>query len=65
MLKEKKSHLEANSFLQELTPVRKGGKVRTIELFLQKVDPFTLNLRVCLFNKWINLCNFSTMTADV
>ena len=30
--------------------MRKGGKVRTIELFAQKVDPFTLNLRFCKFN---------------
>ena len=30
--------------------MRKGGKVRTIELFPQKVDPFTLNLRFCKFN---------------
>ena len=47
--------------------MRKGGKVRTTELFPQKVDPFTLNLRFCKFNikfVWINLCNFSMMTAD-
>ena len=47
--------------------MRKGGRVRTTELFPQKVDPFTLNLRFCKFNikfVWINLCNFSMMTAD-
>ena len=30
--------------------MRKGGKVRTVELVPQKVDPFNLNLRVCIFN---------------
>ena len=35
--------------------MRKGEKVRTIELFPQKVDPFTLNLRVNIFNKFNTL----------
>ena len=30
--------------------MRKGGNVRAVELFPMKVDPFTLNLRVYIFN---------------